>query len=120
MLQPNSKPRRRASFGLAALIVAVAVSSAGCQRDATASPTPPRAEMQTITVPVSGMICMVCAGSVKNTLKAVPGVQRADVDLEKHNVTVQYDHGKVTVDDLTRAINQLGYKAGLPTPGQSQ
>jgi len=62
---------------------------------------------------------MVCVGSVQNTLKGVPGVQRADVNLEKHNVTVQYEHGKVTVDDLTRAINQLGYRAGVSTPAQS-
>ncbi len=55
MFQRNSKSRRRVSFGLAALVV-VAVSSAGCQRDATASAAPPRAEMRTVTVPVSGMI----------------------------------------------------------------
>lgn len=66
------------------------------------------------------MICMVCAGSVKNTLQAVQGVRKAEVDLAKHNVTVQYEHGQVSVDALTRAINELGYKAGVPTPAQSQ
>jgi copper chaperone CopZ len=76
--------------------------------------------MRTVTVPVNGMICMVCAGSVKNALKAVHGVQKAEVDLEKHNATVHYEHGKVSVDQLTRAINQLGYKAGVPVPAQSQ
>ena len=76
--------------------------------------------MRTVTVPVNGMICMVCAGSVKNALKAVHGVQKAEVDLEKHNVTVRYENDKVSVDELTRAINQLGYKAGVPAPAQSQ
>jgi copper chaperone CopZ len=76
--------------------------------------------MQTVRVPVDGMICIVCAGSVKNALKGVHGVQNAEVNLEKHYATVQYEHGKVNVDALTRAINQLGYKAGVPAPAQSQ
>ncbi len=123
MLRPPGNRTRAAFFGLAALVLTVAVSSTACQRDTTASAAtaqPKRADRRTVTVPVSGMICMVCAGSVKNALKAVHGVQKAEVDLEKDNVTVQYENGKVSVDELTRAINQLGYKAGVPTPAQSQ
>ena len=123
MLRPQANRTQTALCGLAALVLTVAASSAACQRDTNASAQAaqtPRAEMRTVTVPVSGMICMVCAGSVKNALKAVHGVQKADVDLEKHNVTVQYENGKVSLDELTRAINQLGYKAGVPAPAQSQ
>lgn len=123
MLRPQGNRTQAALFGLAALMLTVAVSSTACQRDATTSAqaSPPKhAEMRTVTVPVSGMICMVCAGSVKSALNSVHGVQKAEVDLEKHNVTVQYENGKVSVDELTRAINQLGYKAGVPAPAQSQ
>jgi len=123
MLRPQGNRTRVALFGLAALVLTVAVSSTACQRDTTASAQtapPKRADMRTVTVPVNGMICMVCAGSVKNALKAVHGVQKAEVDLEKHNVTVRYENDKVSVDELTRAINQLGYKAGVPAPAQSQ
>jgi copper chaperone len=123
MLRKQGNRARAASFGLEALVLTVAVSSTACQRDTTASAQttrPKRADMRTVTVPVNGMICMVCAGSVKNALKAVHGVQKAEVNLEKHNVTVQYENGKVSVDELTRAINQLGYKAGVPAPAQSQ
>src|SRR6266849_6632701 len=122
MLRSQRKRPRARLFGRAALALTVAVSSTACQRDTTASAQtaqPKRADMRRITVPVNGMICMVCAGSVKNALKAVHGVQKAEVDLEKHNVTVQYEHGKVNVDELTRAINRLGYKAGVPAPAQS-
>lgn len=123
MLRPQGNRTRAALFGFAALVFAVAVSSTACQRDTTASAQtaqPKQAEMRTVTVPVSGMICMVCAGSVKNALKAVHGVQNAQVNLEKHNATVQYENGKVSVDELTRAINQLGYKAGVPAPARLQ
>lgn len=131
MLTSQRQRTGAALFELAAIVLTVAVSSTACQRDTTASPQrdtiasaqtapPKRADLRTVTVPVDGMICMVCAGSVKNALKAVHGVQNAEVNLGKHNATVQYENGKVSVDDLTRAINQLGYKAGVPTPVQSQ
>ena len=76
--------------------------------------------MRTVTVPVDGMICMVCAGRVKNALKAVHGVQNAEVNLAKRDATVQYENGKVSVEELTRTITQLGYKAGVPTPVPSK
>lgn len=129
MRRPESSRSR--AFGLAALVLTVAVSSTGCQRDTTASTqsnaiasaqsAPPKtAEMRTVTVPVEGMICMVCAGSVKNALKAVHGVQNAEVNLEKRYATVQFEKGKVSEDYLTRVITKLGYKAGVPKPAQSQ
>ena len=129
MHRPASSRSR--AFGLAALVLTVAVSSTNCQRDTTASTqrnaiastqsAPPKpVEMRTVTVPVEGMICMVCAGSVKNALKAVHGVQNAEVNLEKRSATIQFENGKVSEDDLTRVITKLGYKAGVPKPSQSQ
>ena len=123
MLRPHTHRTGTAWCGLAALALTVAVSSAACQRDTNASAQtaqPKRADTRTVTVRVDGMICMVCAGSVKNALKGVHGVQNAEVNLEKHNVTVQYDHGQVSVDKLISAINDLGYRAGVPAPATSQ
>ena len=130
---PRTQGNRRgaALFALAALVATAAVASTGCNRDGTASPqsdavasaqtVPPKsADMRTVTVPVNGMICMVCAGSVKNALKAVHGVENAEVHLEKRFATVQYENGKVSVDELTRVISQLGYKVGVPRLVQSQ
>jgi copper chaperone CopZ len=76
--------------------------------------------MRTVTVPVDGMICVVCAGLVKTALKAVQGVQDAEVSLEKRNVRVRYENGTVNLDQLSRAINELGYKAGVPAPVESR
>lgn len=77
-----------------------------------------RTEMHSVTVPVEGMICMVCAGRVKNALKAVQGVEDAEVNLEQHTATIHYGKDGVNIDDLTRAIDQLGYRAGLPVAAQ--
>jgi copper chaperone CopZ len=110
-------------FGLAALALIVAVSSTACQRDTTASAQtapPKRAEMRTVSVPVDGMICVVCAGRVKTALKAVDGVRGVEVILEKRNALVVFQNHTCTLDQLTRAINQLGYKAGVPAPIESR
>ncbi len=124
MLSRPEGNRPRAAFsGLAALVLTVAVSSTACQRDTTASAQAAQAkrpEMRTVTVPVDGMICVVCAGRVKTALKAVHGVQDAEVNLEKRNATVQYENGKLNLDQLTRAINELGYKAGVPAAVESR
>lgn len=120
--QPRN-PHRGASLGLAALVLGIVVASGACERDVTpsaqnaSSNTP---DIRTVTVPVNGMICMVCAGTVKSTLQAVHGVRTADVDLAKHKVTVQYERDRVNVDQLISAINDLGYKAGVPAPATSQ
>jgi len=107
---------RSLTSGLAALVLVMAFASA-CQRDATNS-TPIRAAnhvaTRTVALPVDGMICQVCAGRVKSALKAVHGVQDAQINLERRNAVIQYEDGKVTTDQLTRAINDLGYKAGMP------
>ncbi|ODS53758.1 MAG: hypothetical protein ABS36_12555 [Acidobacteria bacterium SCN 69-37] len=76
--------------------------------------------MRAVAVPVDGMICQVCAGNVKSALRRIQGVAHAEVSLEQRKVVIHYQDGKVSADQLTRAITELGYKAGVPTPLASQ
>ena len=72
---------------------------------------------RTVTIPVSGMICQVCAGTIKSALKKVDGVQDAEISLEQRNAVVHYDERQASLDQLTRAIEKAGYKPGVPTAG---
>lgn len=110
------------SAGLAILLIALSASTA-CRRDAQASAQSTiasAAALRTVTILVDGMICQVCAGRVKSTLKAVHGVESAEISLEKRNAVVRYEADHVSPDRLIRAVNELGYKAGGPTPVHSQ
>ena len=101
-----------------AIVVSSLCAVTACRRDtqAAASTSDHRTmATQTVTVPVSGMICQVCAGSVKSALKKVDGVQDAEINLEMRNALIHYDERKVNVDQLTQAIKEAGYKPGLPT-----
>ncbi len=56
------------------------------------------------------MTCNHCSMRVAKALKAVPGVQDAKVDLQKGEAAVTYDEGKVTLEKLSSAIVDAGYK----------
>ena len=66
--------------------------------------------MQTVTLGISGMTCGGCVRSVTNVLKALDGVAKADVSLEKNNAVVDYDPGKVGIDQLTRSVVEAGFE----------
>lgn len=76
-------------------------------------------QTKTVRIPVEGMICTVCAGNVKKALKAVPGVEDAEISLERREAVVRYGEGMVSPQQLVSAINQLGYKAGTPVPDEA-
>lgn len=110
------------SIGVSALVAAVSFAT-GCRRDTQASAqtaTEQSGSLRTIAIPVDGMICQVCAGSIKSALRKVEGVDDAEISLEKRNAVVRYDERKVNVEALTRAIKDAGYKTGTPTSMPSQ
>lgn len=57
---------------------------------------------------VSGMKCGHCKLNVENALKAVKGVQNAEVSLENANVTVEYDENVATSAQLKDAVDNSG------------
>lgn len=102
------------SVALALLLTGSALT--GCRRDSRAatSSAEDTVPTRTVTVPVNGMICQICAGSVKSALKNVDGVHDAEISLEKRNAVIHYDERKVSVGQLTRAIANAGFKPGAP------
>jgi len=59
---------------------------------------------------IQGMTCNHCVMRVAKALKAVPGVQDAQVDLQKAEAAVTYDDAKVSLDKLSFAVVEAGYK----------
>jgi copper chaperone len=62
------------------------------------------------TIKVEGMSCMHCQLRVKKAVEAVEGVQRADVNLQTKQVTVDYEEGKVNLEKVKAAIRETGYE----------
>ncbi|MBM7855304.1 copper ion binding protein [Desulfohalotomaculum tongense] len=59
---------------------------------------------------VQGMSCGHCTAAVEKALTALPGVEKAVADLEEKNVTVTYDPGQTSRDDIVKAIEEEGYE----------
>lgn len=59
---------------------------------------------------VEGMSCGHCQSAVTKALKGLPGVEAVEVSLEKNEASVAFDPQKVTPDDLSRAVEEAGYK----------
>ncbi len=66
--------------------------------------------MQTVTLGISGMTCGGCVRSVSKVLKALDGVAKADVSLDKRCAVVNYDPEKLGVEQLKRTIAEAGYE----------
>jgi mercuric transport protein len=68
-----------------------------------------------VTLKVEGMSCASCPATVKSALKRLPGVISADVSYKEKKATISYYDGKVTVEEMIKAIEDAGYHADLST-----
>jgi Cu+-exporting ATPase len=64
---------------------------------------------------ISGMTCATCALRVERALAAVPGVERAQVNIATNRGIVQGAAGALRPADLIAAVRRAGYEADLVT-----
>ena len=69
--------------------------------------------METIRLNIEGMSCGHCKAAVENALRGQPGVRAATVDLQAGSAQVEYDPSAVSVAQLTDAVAEEGYTAGV-------
>ncbi|MCH7512815.1 MAG: copper-translocating P-type ATPase [Bacteroidetes bacterium] len=59
--------------------------------------------------PVKGMSCAACANSVETILKAQQGVEKVQVNYVANNVLIEYDPETVSLEELGKQIDSIGY-----------
>ena len=62
-----------------------------------------------ITLPVTGMTCASCSARVERTLRKLPGVSEARVNLASEQATVIYAPDRVDYERMKGAIEAAGY-----------
>ena len=67
--------------------------------------------METCTLNLTGLHCAACVGRVERTLKKVPGVEDAAVNLATHRALVAFDPAQARPEALIAAIEKAGYGA---------
>jgi copper chaperone CopZ len=115
------KHSRSSAWGaLVALAALVVLSGAAMPARAAEAAAPAdahseaKSSLHTVEIPVEGMACFVCAGTIKNTVKSLAGVLRVEVSLEKRSTKVTYFGDGHVPERIVAAIDKLGYKAGIP------
>ncbi len=68
--------------------------------------------MQTVTLKVTGMTCQGCVRSVTKVLQNVPGVESAEVSLERGEAKIAYDPARAATAGLKAAVEEAGYEVG--------
>jgi Cu+-exporting ATPase len=81
-------------------------------------------ETKRLDLPVTGMTCAACSARVQKGLNEMEGVSGANVNLAAERATINFDPGKVTVDEFIKKIEDLGYgtassKAEFPITGMT-
>ena len=67
------------------------------------------AKPETATFKVDGMTCAIgCARTIQEKLSKMDGVQKATVDFDKKEATVDFDAAVLTPEKLTKAVETTG------------
>lgn len=66
--------------------------------------------MNAETIAVPEIHCGHCKSSIETALAPLPGVGKAEVDVDGRTVTITYDEAIVTRAELVKAIEAQGYE----------
>ncbi len=64
---------------------------------------------QKISLPVEGMHCASCAGTIKRTLEKMDGVEACEVNVGTEKAKISFDSTKTSVQAMNEKIKPLGY-----------
>ena len=79
---------------------------------------------ETASFKIDGMTCaMGCAKTIESKLSKMNGVQKATVDFDKKQATVEFDAAVITPENLSKTVETIGdgetYKvSGMQTKGK--
>ncbi len=68
--------------------------------------------MQKATIQLETLTCPSCAMKIENATKSLDGVEKESVKVmfNSSKVKFDFDEGKVSVEDVEKAITTLGYE----------
>ncbi len=68
-----------------------------------------RERAREVSLKITGMTCAACAAKIEKALSGLEGVKRASVNLATEKATVEYLPEIVTLVDLRKAVQDVGY-----------
>lgn len=90
-------------------------TAASAEQPAAAQSSTPASYRQ-IVLAVEGMTCKACPTTVQNALEGVDGVYNAKATFEPPEAVVRFDPEAISVEDLTRATENVGFPSHPKSP----
>ncbi len=59
---------------------------------------------------VEGMTCGHCAETVTQAVRAINGISQVKVDLDKKQVSVDFDESRTGLDEISSKIIEVGFE----------
>ena len=117
------------TFGLASTILfsckdTASKPIAGSDETNTKKEVAVAAEPETASFKIDGMTCaMGCAKTIESKLSKMNGVQKATIDFDKKQATVEFDAAVISPENLSETVEATGdgetYKvSGMQTKGK--
>ena len=72
------------------------------------------ADQTEAVIPVDGMTCFTCTIAVEGSLVDLHGVGEVVASVQAKSVTVRFDAGQVSLEELVAAVNGTGFRAHMP------
>jgi P-type Cu+ transporter len=66
-----------------------------------------------------GMTCAACAARIEKGLKKLEGVKAANVNFALETAVVEYNSSQVSIQDMEKKVENIGYKAILKQEGET-
>ena len=70
-----------------------------------------QAMLKQVVLPIRGMSCASCVSTIERALKGLVGVQEVKVNLVSGKATVDFDPDTVSIPDMVKVIQDIGYEA---------
>ncbi len=68
-------------------------------------------ECREINLLVEGIHCAACVWLIENTLRQMPGVEKAEVNLTARRLKLRWNNSRVKLSSLLRHLGEVGYAA---------
>ncbi len=65
--------------------------------------------MESVVLPVTGMSCAACAGSVESITSSLKGVEKSSVNYANQTLSISYDQDEVDMPEIQKAVQSIGY-----------
>ena len=65
------------------------------------------------TYSIEGLKCQHCKARVEEGLKKMDGVTMADANVEKKQITIEYDPERNSISKIQDAVDDLGYELNI-------